>query len=58
MRNEHSAEPAVILKGDKSSVVDGDFDMIMRAGDISLGVMRQQTPGHAEVYHEAPWTKM
>jgi hypothetical protein len=58
LRNEHPAEPAVILKGDKSSVVGGDLDVIMRASDISLDVVREQTSGHAQVYHQTLRTKM
>ena len=40
-RNEHPPEPAVILEGDKSSVVGGDFDVIMRSSDIILDVVRR-----------------
>ena len=58
LRNEHPAEPAMILKSDKSSVVGGDFDVIMRSSDISLDVVRQQTSGHAQVYHQTLSAKM
>ena len=57
-RNEHPPEPAMILKSDKSSVVGKDFDVIMRSSDISLDVVRQQTSGHAQVYHQTLGAKM
>jgi hypothetical protein len=44
--------PPVILKGDKSSVVGRDSDVIMGSGGISVGIMGQQTSGHAEMNHQ------
>ena len=49
LRQEHPAEPPVILKGDESSVVGRDSDVIMGSGGISVGIMGQQTSGHAEM---------